>query len=318
MKKIVDDPRLMIKVCDLYYNQNISQTEIAKSVGMSRPTVSRLLSSAREQGVVQIHISNLESISFWHQERQLEEKYGIKEVIIVKSGNSKDEMKEALGKAAASYLAYTIKDGNRVGVSMGSTLYQAVTYLEKREPLKVKDIIVVPLIGGVGQLLMEQHANSLAERTAHVYNGKFFPLHAPARVSSRLVRDELMKEESLANVLKIGQKLDVALLGIGFPNEYSAIKATGFFKENEIEGLIRKNVAGELCMQFYDENGNIEKFSEYNNAISIDINTLRKVPKSIGVAGGADKVSAVKGAIMGHYINVLITDDVCAKMLLED
>ena len=65
MRKVIDDVHLMVKVCDLYYNQNISQQQIAKSLNLSRPTVSRLLSSAREQGIVQLSISNLDEIKYW-------------------------------------------------------------------------------------------------------------------------------------------------------------------------------------------------------------------------------------------------------------
>ena len=75
MKKVVDDVRLMIKVCDLYYNRQISQQKIAQELGLSRPTVSRLLSSAKEQGVVTITISDLDEIQYWELERQLEERW---------------------------------------------------------------------------------------------------------------------------------------------------------------------------------------------------------------------------------------------------
>ena len=85
MKKVVDDVRLMTKVCDLYYNQNVSQQQIASMLSLSRPTVSRLLSSARERGIVQISVSNLDLIRYWEMERKLEEMYGLKEVLIVDS-----------------------------------------------------------------------------------------------------------------------------------------------------------------------------------------------------------------------------------------
>ena len=52
MRKVIDDPRLMVRVCDLYYNQGISQQQIAKDLNLSRPTVSRVLALAREQGIV--------------------------------------------------------------------------------------------------------------------------------------------------------------------------------------------------------------------------------------------------------------------------
>lgn len=315
MRKVVDDPRLMIKVCDMYYNRNISQQQIAKMMNLSRPTVSRVLSLAREQGIVKITIPNLESVKYWELERQLEKMYGLKEVLIVDPSPIDEKVKESLGQAAARYLEYRIKDGDIVGVSMGSTLFQTVMHVVHPT---ANNVTFVPLIGGVGQLRMELHANNLAENLSRIYGGKFVPLHAPARVSGRSIRDELLKEESLSHAIRLMQKLDVSIVGIGYPNEKSAIKATGYFKENEIDSLICRGVAGELCMQFYDENGDTSFYEDDNNVIGISINRLRKISCSIGVAGGIEKAGAVRGAIKGHYINTLITDAECAAALAAE
>ena len=121
MKKVVDDVRLMTKICDLYYNQNVSQQRIAGMMDLSRPTVCRLLSAAREQGVVRISISGLEEMQNWELEWKLEKKYHLHRVVIVNAAPTEEELKDALGKAASRYLESIIKDGNVVGVSMGST-----------------------------------------------------------------------------------------------------------------------------------------------------------------------------------------------------
>lgn len=315
MKKVINDVRLMVKVCDLYYNQNISQQQIAKTLGISRPTVSRLLSSAREQGIVRISISNLDEIKYWELERQLEKLYHLRNVVIVDSQPTEGELKDALGKAAGQYLGEIIKDGNIVGVSMGSTLHHVFSHISNPS---AKNVTVVPLIGGMGQLRMELHSNSLAGTLSHIYGGKFIPLHAPARVSNAMIRDELMKEESLVAAMSLTNRLDVAIVGIGYPNENSAIKATGYFKENEIESLKNRNVAGDICMQFFDINGDTSRYLNDNNVVGIDIHKLQKVPYSVGIAGGIEKFPAVKGAIQGGYINSLITDAKCALALVGE
>lgn len=312
MRKIVDDPRLMIKVCDLYYNQDASQQEIGKKLGLSRPTVARLLASAREQNIVQIKIPGLDTIEYWELEQKLERMYGLREALVVKCGDSGDDLEAALGSAAARYLQYMIKDGDIVGVSMGSTLYHMVSALENP---KAEDVTFVPLIGGMGRLRTELHANSLAENMARFYDGLFVPLHAPARVSGRQIRDELMGEESLQSAIGLFGQLDIAIVGIGYPNDHSAIQATGYFKENEIESLIERKAVGELCMQFYNETGDTVPFRNDNTVIGLDIHKLRKVPRSVGIAGGSWKLPAIRGAIQGRYINMLITDVRCAEAL---
>lgn len=315
MKKVINDVRLMVKVCDLYYNQNISQQQIAKNMGISRPTVSRLLSSAREQGIVKISISNLDEVKYWELERQLEKLYHLRNVVIVDSQPTEEQLKDELGKVAGPYLENIIKDGNTVGVSMGSTLYEVFSHIS--DP-SAKDVTFVPLIGGMGQLRMELHSNSLAETLARIYGGRFIPLHAPARVSNAMIRDELMKEESLVAAMSLTNRLDVAIVGIGYPNENSAIKATGYFKENEIESLKNRKVAGDICMQFFDIEGDTSRYVNDNNVVGMDIQKLQKVPYSVGIAGGIEKFPAVKGAIQGGYINSLITDIQCATALLGE
>jgi DNA-binding transcriptional regulator LsrR (DeoR family) len=252
MKKVVDDIRLMIKVCDMYYNQECSQQKIATELNLSRPTVSRLLSSARDQGVVRITISDLDDIRYWELEREIERSLGLVEVLITDSSEDADETNDLIGKMAGRYIEKKIKNGNIVGVSMGRTLHQMVTHVRKPE---ASDVVFVPLIGGMGQLQTQLHANSIAEDLAQVYGGTFIPFHAPARVSSRKMRDELMKEESLAGAVNMMKHLDMALVGIGYPNEYSSITATGYFDEGSIEELKKRKVAGDICMQFFDENG---------------------------------------------------------------
>ena len=97
MRKVIDDPRLMVRVCDLYYNQGISQQQIAKDLNLSRPTVSRVLALAKEQGIVKISISNVNAVEHWELERRLEKEFGLREVIIVGENSSEDGMKESLG-----------------------------------------------------------------------------------------------------------------------------------------------------------------------------------------------------------------------------
>jgi DNA-binding transcriptional regulator LsrR (DeoR family) len=113
------------------------------------------------------------------------------------------------------------------------------------------------------------------------------------------------------------KRMDMALVGIGYPNEYSSITATGYYDEEAIEELKRRQVAGDICMQFFDEKGDTSLYSADNNVIGIDIAYLTKVSCCVGIAGGMDKLKAIRGAICGGYINRLITDCDCARALLE-
>ncbi len=315
MRKVVDDIRLMTKVCDLYYNQDASQQEIAKMLQISRPTISRLLSSARQTGIVKITVSNLEGIKYWDLENQLKAMYRLREIIITDTMPTSAEQKEVLGKAAGRYLGHLIKDGDVVGISMGGTLHYVV---ENISGVQAKDVTVVSTVGGLGRLRMDLHSNTMAETLARACNGRFVPMHAPARVSSKAIRDELMKEDSLAEALRYAEKLDISLEGIGYPNPGSSIRETGYYQEDEVRVLQENQMAGEIMLQFFDIEGNTSPYTKHNNrVIGLSLQKLRKVPVSIGVAGGMDKVNAIQGAIAGGFINTLITDYDCAMALYE-
>ena len=52
------DVEILLRVSRMYYEQGLTQSEIAERVGYSRPHVPRLLTHAREWGIVRISISH--------------------------------------------------------------------------------------------------------------------------------------------------------------------------------------------------------------------------------------------------------------------
>lgn len=314
MKKVVDDIRLMTKISDMYYNDGISKQDIAKQLHISRPIVIRMLNSAHEQGIVDIHIRNLNLIKHWTLENQIQEKYNLKEVIIIDNHPASETLKQNLGKAACQYLHYNIKPKDTIGISMGSTLNYMVEEMKSAD----KNVTIVPLVGGQGKIANNLHSNTLAQAMANRLGGQAISLLAPARVASRRLLQDLLKEDSVASVLDYGNHLDIAILGIGYPNEEeSSIMATGYYKEHEVEELLSKKVAGEVNMQFYDIEGRTAPYKSYNNVVGVNIHKLRKAHLSVGIGGGKKKADAIRGAIAGKYINVLITDESCANELLK-
>ena len=163
MKKLVDDPRLIYKCCDLYYRQEKSQQEICDLFGVSRPSVSRMLKSGRELGIVRIEIVNPDATAYGQLERQLEDAFSLKEAIVVCDSPSQSGAETgcgALGSAALSYLARVLHNGDYVGISMGWTLLQTIkAECGNLEPVHCT---FIPLVGGIGEgitsiLLFEFH-----------------------------------------------------------------------------------------------------------------------------------------------------------------
>ena len=126
MKKIVDDWRLIYKVCSLYYEDDMRQQEVSDYLGISRATVSRMLQKGKESGIVRVEVINPVQFSYNKLEKALERKYGLKEVSVVESSalDTKTESVSRMYERAALYLSQFFKDGDWIGVTMGHTLHK--------------------------------------------------------------------------------------------------------------------------------------------------------------------------------------------------
>ena len=124
MKKIVDDERLIYKVCCLYYQDNMNQKEIGDYLGVSRSSVLRMLQKGKELGIVKIKLNNPSTFDYGEMEKKLENMYGLKDVLIVENSvlDSKTEAASYLFGQAADYLYNFFKEGDQIGVTMGQTL----------------------------------------------------------------------------------------------------------------------------------------------------------------------------------------------------
>lgn len=141
-----DKDKLAINVAKLYYRSDYSQQKIAQELGVSRPSISRLLQYAKDKGYVNIQIVDpVEDMS--HMEQRLKDKLHLKDVKIASSTiNDEEEIKKYIGITAARYLDSIIKDGDIIGVGWGTTLYNMSQALV---PKAIKGSQVVQLEGGV-------------------------------------------------------------------------------------------------------------------------------------------------------------------------
>ena len=89
----------MLRVCDLYYNRDMSQSDIAKIMDISRPTVARLLKSAKLKRIVEITISDPQERRYSELEQKLEKTYHLQEVIYCRHCKHHQSAKRCSGKS---------------------------------------------------------------------------------------------------------------------------------------------------------------------------------------------------------------------------
>ncbi len=322
MKKIVDDERLIYKVCSLYYQDNMNQQEVGDYLGVSRSSVLRMLQKGREMGIVTIELHNPRFYDYGEMEKTLERAYGLKDVLIVENSvlDTRSEAASYMFGSASDYLHSFFKEGDRIGVAMGNTLNNVVNTNKVYE--KHKNLIFVALEGSISRITVEGtdvQGNEIARKFAEKFGGTYTQFLSPAVFSDWKVLEFFMKEKAVNYILDEFKKLNVVVVGIGVPDgtEHTLSKA-GYLADEERRKLVERGAVGDMCLQFYDKDGNTDQYSFYNDRVAaMRLADVRRIPSKIGIAGGARKVDAVIGAIRGGFINILITDTECAKRLIE-
>lgn len=322
MKKIVDDLRLVYKCCDLYYTDQMTQQEICDSLGLSRATVSRMLRIGREQGIVRIEVINPINFDYGKLEKDLERKYGLKEVIVVDNQplDTEEDRIQRLSEASFDYLSHLFQDGDSIGVAMGYTLYNVANVKKQYE--YDKQFLFVPLFGGISQTRMgkiDVQANQIAASFAQKFGGRYVQFLAPAVFSNEEVMKGFLQEKSVNYIYDYFDKLNSVVMGIGIPERGgSTMVSAGYIDGEKMDEFVEMGAVGDIALRYFNKEGNTEPFKEFNDKVaSIPTETLKKVENRIGIGGGVEKVSAIKGAIRAQFINILITDVDCAQRMLQ-
>ncbi len=322
MKKIIDDERLIYKVCCLYYQDDMNQKEIGDYLGVSRSSVLRMLQKGKELGIVTIELHNPSPYDYGEMEKRLENLYGLKDVVIVESSvlDTKTEAAAYLFGQASDYLHGFFKEGDRIGVTMGHTLNNVA--LTNKTYEKFSDIMFIPMEGGINQSVnegVELQGNEIARKFADKFGGSYTQFLSPAVFSDKVVLEYFMKEKAVNYILDEFKKINVVVVGLGIPekSDHTLIRA-GYMNKKEMKTLSEGGAVGDLCLQFFDKEGKVDNFRYFNDRVNaMRLEKIRRVPDKIGIAGGARKADAVVGAVSGGYINILITDNECAKELIS-
>lgn len=306
---------LMIEVARMYYEDRLNQAEIAARVNMTRSNVSKLLSAARDNGIVEIRIIEPSSRAV-QKANQLKAHFGLLDVIVVPSAPTYEETLVMVGRRAARYLESLLHEGIRIGFSWGTSLYQMVEQLSQFE---IPSSVVVEFHGGIGSRNLSVDGNELARRFALRLRAAPYLVQAPLIVRSVELKKLLIREPGIAGVLEMAESVEIAFLGIGTSEpRYSATLRAGLVTEGESRKLWKKGAVGMVCGHYFDINGNLVDDDINQRAVSIELGKLHDIPRTVGVALGERKVEALIGVLRGKYINCLITDEQAATRILKE
>jgi deoxyribonucleoside regulator len=305
---------LLAHVASLYYDQNKTQQEISGIVGVTRSAISRLLNEAREKGVVEINVHYP-----WRTnpdlEKTLKNIFNLKEVrVLVRGDKDYHQMIQGLGVLAAQYFSSILTPRSIVGISWGTNLYETIQAIKR---VSLPEVEVVQLVGGTGTEKGSVIGPLLAPMLANRLNCKCRFINAPLVTKSAELRNAFISDPTIKEAIDRANYADIALVGIGslHLDIYNPFRL-GYLTSDEVEGMKDLGIVGDVCCQHFCIDGSIPEHEINDRMVGISAQTLRNIKTKIGVAGDTRKAEAIFGAIQGQLINVLITDESAARIIL--
>lgn len=297
---------LATKAAWYYYMEDNTQAQIAEVMGVSRAKVIRLLEEARAQGIVQFSFRKNDSQRV-SAEQLLIDRFGLKDAFVVPTPLDSSVINQSIAQGAAHYVSDHLREDGYLNIGYGDTVSRMLGFLAKN---REESLNVVSLTGGVSYYLPTVGTTA--------YSMHLFLTPSPLVVSSRQVRDALLDEKSLQDVSTMTEYADMSVVGIGAAVEGATVLRNGILNEGELTVLKMQGAVGDVLNHFMDKDGNLIQTEIEDRVISTDLDKLRQLKNVVGVAGGKDKVSAIKAVLNGGYLNVLITDsDTAAELLLS-
>jgi deoxyribonucleoside regulator len=306
----------LAEIASLYYEQDLTQAEIAKRLFISRTRVSRLLKQSKEKGLVEIKI-HFTGTRHYELEQLFIKKFGLKDARIFNNKNRPDEETlPGIGALAAEYLQKQVTPGMTFGLSWGKTISYTVQELQPKEKVPIN---IVQVIGSASSDNSDLDARELIRQVCKLYDGKPYYLNAPLYIREPAVKSALINDDPFNGAtLRLAGQADLVLTGIGSmaANKFFHLWK-GYLNADDLKGLQAQGAVGYLCARFYDRHGRIIDSPINQRIVGIAFQDLKKVNTVIGVAGGPDKAEAILGALNGKFINVLITDYLTANHILS-
>ncbi|MBI1171334.1 winged helix-turn-helix transcriptional regulator [bacterium] len=296
----------------LYYEEGLTQGEVAEAMNVSRPTVNAYLADARSKGIVNITIA-AERLKTLTIARLLQDHFGLEECLVIPGEGGERSLIDRLGAAGAQALGALIRSGDTVGITWGRTMLAVAQATENRG---LKDIRVVQATGGTTAVI-EYTPEACARRLAESLGARSIPISAPAILSSPEAKLMLMNEPVVAEQLAALGQLDRIICGVSSLRANSTIHSSGFFDSALQQHDHYHNAVGSIAGRFIDAHGKQVDGPLTNRTLGIELDQIRKVPTRVLVAGGYDKVPAILAALRGGYASVLVTDAATGEGILR-
>ncbi|MBN8952672.1 MULTISPECIES: sugar-binding transcriptional regulator [unclassified Rhizobium] len=300
----------------LYYENQLTQNEIAAMIGVSRATIVNYLQEARQRGVVRI-LMNSEILARTSIARKLAAKFGLAEALVIPTEKSAtpDANLKSLGAGGARLIERMVAPGETICVSWGRTVLAIADAIALPRP--VEGLTVVQVTGSSSGK-REFSAELCTSIMARNMGATSINMLAPTVLSTAALRDALMGEPVLKRQFELIGQADMIVYGVGGLAAESTMRIADVTTDEEIDAYAREGAVAVLICRFLDRDGKQIVRDFDRRIIGIELDELRSVPRRLCVAGGIQKVEAIRAVLAGGYATHLVTDAQVAERLLAD
>lgn len=291
-------------VAKLHYESDMSQVDIAKRMGVSTATISRLLRQAREQGIVRIEVREFEETEDLSE--RLVEALGLEKAAVI------DVPPASVPAALADPLGGLLKES---GLKAGSVLAvgwgRAIREVMQVGLPQIPGVLVVPATGGMQQHAAHFQVHEFVRLAAQHTGGIPRFIHAPYLPSAE-TRPALLADPTIRENVALWDRIDVAVVGVGLPH------TTATTEESAATSSERRltDAAGDVIRHYFTASGAVIPWEGEGRMIAVSVEQLRRVPLVIGVAAGGAKAAAIVGAVRAGFVRALVTDSRTALAIL--
>lgn len=310
---MVDDEMLAVRAAELYYDENKTQDEIGTLLNLTRWKVGRLLSEARENGIIRIEIVHPRARRL-SIERELREKTGLTTAIVVPGSGDDDDLQSRVALAAADYLTSLRPVPRTLGISWGRTLHLVAQNLRQGWATNVN---VVQINGGVSLNKRSSSASNTAVTIAQRGGGSATLLPSPAILEREETKRAIESDRTVAGVLELGRAASAYLFSAGLATRTSVLVESGYLSADEVTSLVDKGAVGDVVGHYIDADGNAVDPSLERRTMGIGLEELRGAATAIAVIAGAAKHDICRAVVTSGLCTVLVTDEENARYVLD-
>ncbi len=299
---------MVLHAAQLYYRDELTQDVVAQRLSVSRATVSRLLAEARRLGIVRIEVVPPEQADDADLGEQVARHLGLQRVWVARSVRGISTGASLAPQLSDALATANLRPGDVLLLAAGQTLHEAAHTQLPSMP----GVLTVPAVGGMEEPDAWYQSNEIARHVAERIGGRVKLLNAPALPSAQL-HQRLLDEPSIRRVTELWSQARCAVVGVGAPPAVRRSIASSVPLASEA----LRSAVGDLCLRFFDRAGAPVVFPGGEYVFSADLELLRRIPITIAVAAGREKIEGIVAAARAGYIDELVTDRQSASDLLE-